>query len=150
MTINARGRGWFRAGAITLILFGLVHLLAVYNALWGQPRNEHEIVIRREAQAYREKLGPFEPSAWGAMQILNSSYSVLLLFAGCLDLAALSIARGPAELRRFAMLSAIFMVLVAAIALAFQFPPPAVFAMLALVFFGLSYRAMRGEPAAPH
>ncbi|MGE0480971.1 MAG: hypothetical protein AB7Q17_10920 [Phycisphaerae bacterium] len=133
------GVRWFRAGAITLLVFAIVHGLAIYEANFAEPRTDAARAVKQAARAHQAQLGPFLATAWGGMQILNTSYSILLCFVGLLDLVAVKDAAAP----RVRTLAAVNMGLAAAlagVALLYQFPPPAVFALAALVCFTIAWR----------
>lgn len=127
------------AGAIVLVLFGAVHLLAVYKGNFMPPDDDREAEIKRLAMEYTITMGPFTPSAWGGMQILNSSYSVLLMYAGFLNLLAM---RPVAQFGRLKVLTGcniLFVALLLLIIIVFQFPPPMLFAAIALFLFCVSW-----------
>ena len=84
-------------------------------------------------------MGPFHPTGWHTVNILNSSYSALLLYAGVLNLAALSPAIAAGRLRRLTVVNIAFVSVLLAITLALQFPPPALFATITLAFFAISF-----------
>jgi len=141
------GRSWFKAGAIALIIFGAVHLLAVSKSLAITPTDPVEIDLTARLKAYSVDMGPFKPSAWHTTNILNTSYSVLLIFAGVINLLALSPAVAAQKLRPLTLASVIFTFLIAAICLAFQFPPPLIFAAAAWFCFTMSLiRQVSSQP----
>jgi hypothetical protein len=84
------GRGTFVAGSIVLVAFGAVHLLAVYHANFIEPAAPAEAALKRALQEHRPAIGPFKFSAWGTAQILNATYSILLLYAGAVSLVLLT------------------------------------------------------------
>ena len=121
------GRRWFKAGAIALVIFGAFHLLAVYKSVVVGPETPAEVELTKNLKAFQMPMGPFKPSAWHTTNILNTSYSVLLIFAGVIDLLALSSVVAAHMLRPLTLANVIFTFLIAAICLAFQFPPPLIF-----------------------
>jgi len=133
------GRRTFVAASVVLILFGMVHLLAVYHSNFLPPSDERTAEIKRLAMEYTQAMGPFSPSAWGGMQILNSSYSVLLIYVGVLNLLALRPARQTGRLRTLTSCNILFVALLLFITILFQFPPPLVFAAVVLILFGASW-----------
>lgn len=141
------GRRWFVAGGVALILFGAVHLLAVYKTLVVGPTEPAEIALTNQLKAFQTTIGPFKPSAWHTMNILNCSYSVLLIFAGVLDLLSAGPAAAADRLRPLTLANVIFTFLIAAICLAFQFPPPLVFAGAAWFCFTLSLIKQIARPS---
>lgn len=136
---ETRGRKMFIAGAITLLIFGSVHLLAVYQSLFVAPTAPAEIEADRALYALKFDMGPFHPTGWHTVNILNSSYSALLLYAGVLNLTAVGPAIAAGRLRRLTVVNIAFVAVLLAIVLALQFPPPALFAATALAFFAISF-----------
>jgi len=86
------GRRLFLAGSIVLILFGAVHVLEVYKSLVVGSESPAEVEADRALRAFSTKMGPFHPTGWHTLNILNASYSVLFIYAGVINLIAL----GPA------------------------------------------------------
>lgn len=137
------GRKTFLAGTIVLILFGAVHLLAVYHANFNPPATEQEAEIKRLESQYSIAMGPFKATGWGCVQILNSSYSVLLLYAGVLNLLAMRPAIAMGRLRAITLCNIVFVAILLAITMIFQLPPPMLFNATALVLFGVSWWKQR-------
>jgi hypothetical protein len=142
------GRHWFLAGTIILLLFGAVHSLAVLDSFFGTPDPrlaEADAALRRAVVP----VGPLRPTAWGAVQILNVSYALFLLTLGVMNLLTLGPLIHSKRLRPVAALNAALALALLAVALAFQFPPPAVFALGAFLCFGVAAFRAPGR-AAPH
>ncbi|MEK6644277.1 MAG: hypothetical protein AABZ08_10240 [Planctomycetota bacterium] len=137
--MNISGHRWFKAGAITLILFGSVHLLAVYKSLCTTPTDLQEIRLNEALRAFKMELGPFHPTAWHTLNILNASYSALLLYVGIMNLIALGPVAAAGSLRTLTLVNILFTTILFTICLALQFPPPMVFALACMVFFAVSY-----------
>jgi len=134
-----RGRATFLAGNITLTLFATVHLLAVYNANFGRPRSEAEAQLHAQARSLATDLGPFHATAWGAIQILNASYSALLAYVAVLNFVSWRTLAAAGRLRAFTAVQVAFTAVLTVITVIYQFPPPMVFAGLALVLFLISW-----------
>ncbi len=139
------GRRLFLAGSIVLILFGAVHVLAVYKSLIVGPESPAEADADRALRAFSMNMGPFHPTGWHTLNILNASYSVLLIYAGVINLIALGPAIAAGRLRALTLANMIFVALIAAVPLLLQFPPPLVFALLALILFILSLVKQRSR-----
>lgn len=140
---SMKGRKSFLAGAIVLIAFGAVHLLAVYHGNFAPPADEKQAEIKRLAVEDTATMGPFKPSSWGGMQILNCSYSVLLFHVGILNLLAMRPAAHSGRLKALTVCNFFFVSLLLFITIVFQFPPPMLFAGIALILFGLSWVKQR-------
>ena len=136
---KTRGRRWFIAGSIALLVFGSVHLLAVYQSLFVPPSTPAEIEADRALAALKMDMGPFHPTGWHTVNILNSSYSALLLYVGVLNLVALGPAIAAGRLRKLTVVNIVFVAILLTIVLALQFPPPALFAAITLVLFAVSW-----------
>ncbi|NOT01277.1 MAG: hypothetical protein HOP29_11685 [Phycisphaerales bacterium] len=137
------GRRTFIAGSVVLILFGAVHVLAVYQANFTTQPDPKLAEIDAAAKAYTVRLGPFSPTAFGGIQILNSSYSVLLIYAGVLNLLVLRAASQAGRLKAITVCNVVFVGLLLGITILFQFPPPMLFAATAFVLFGVSWAKQR-------
>ncbi len=139
MTNATPGRRTFMAGAIGLLVFGSVHLLAIYKGLVVGPTTPAEVAINNAEKAFKVlDAGPFHATGWHTMNILNSSYSALLLYAGVLNLIAVGPAVATGRLRKLTMVNIVFVAVLLAITLIFQFPPPGLFAAMTLILFVVS------------
>lgn len=143
---NTPGRRWFLAGSILALLLGAVHSLAVLNALFVPPPPGRAALVE-QLKGTTERIGPFTPSAWGTVQILNVSFSILTLGLGALNLLSLGPLAAAGRIRRAAGVNALVMAALVAVCLAFEFPPPAAFALAGLVSFGVAF--LRSRPAQP-
>ncbi len=141
--MNVSGHRWFKAGAITLLIFGGIHLLAVYKSLFVAPTDPAEIRADEALRAFKIELGPFHPTGWHTVNILNASYSALLLYVGILNLIALCPAAAAGRLRALTIANILFTTILFTICLALQFPPPMVFAFACMVFFSVSLAKQR-------
>jgi len=137
------GRKSFLSGAIVLLLFGAVHLLAVYKANFTTPTDPKLAEIDAAEKALTVSFGPLTATGFGLIQILNCSYSVLLIYAGVLNLLAMRPAISTGRLKALTACNVIFVGLLLAIIIFFQFPPPMLFAGLALIFFVASWAKQR-------
>lgn len=133
------GRKTFLAGSIALIVFGAVHLFAVYQANFTIPADPKIADMQAAAKAYTVPIGPLTASAWSGMQILNSSYSIWLIYAGALNLLTFRPAAQTGRLRALTVCNLLFIALLLGITILFQFPPPMLFAGVALILFGVSW-----------
>jgi hypothetical protein len=143
------GQRTFAAGAIVLIVFGGTHLLAVYNSFVIPPSTPQEQALDK---ALRDVLlmsfGPLKPTFADAVHILNSSYSVLLLFVGVVDLMCWRAMAAVGRLGRLALTNLIFTAIIAIIPTLLQFPPPAVLGAIAAVLFFCSWRGQSATRSA--
>lgn len=147
LTIS-RGRRTFIAGAIGLLVFGGVHLLAVYQSLLVSPSTTAEVEADRALRALKMDMGPFHPTGWHTVNILNSSYSALLLYAGVLNLVSVGPAVAAGRLRILTVVNIVFVAILLTIVLALQFPPPALFAAITLILFLASFLRQGGAKFA--
>src|SRR5678815_3436648 len=119
------GRGWFLGGCITLAVFSAVHMIPMFISLFVEPTKPSEVEAKRAMTAVGVDLGPFHTTWTGLNQLLSVSYSALLFFVVGINLVAFpAVAAVPGRLRALAMVNAVFVAILLAIAVAFQFPPP--------------------------
>lgn len=135
---NTRGRRTFIAGSIGLLVFGCVHLLAVYKSFFVAPSTPVEIEVDRALRALKMDMGPFHPTGRHTVNILNTSYSALLLYAGVMNLVAVGPVIAAGRLRKLTIVNIFFVAVLMAIPLSLQFPPPALFAAIVLILFVVS------------
>jgi hypothetical protein len=135
----APGRRWFIAGAIGLIVFASIHLLAVYQSNFGEPATPEIAELDRMLRnVHILDAGPFQASAWHTVELLNTSYSVLLLYAGVLNLLMVGPALASGRLRRITWVNILFVGLLLALTVVFQFLPPMVLTAVVLLLFVVS------------
>lgn len=132
------GRGLFVAGTVVKLLFGLVHLLAVYQGNFGAPEGELEAEARRAARALTVDMGPFHTDAYQLTQLLSASYSALLLFVGVLNLRMLRPAIAFGSLRDLTIVNLVFTGVLTGLTIIYRFPPPMIIAGAAFVCFLVS------------
>ncbi len=137
-TNRVPGRALFVAATWVLVLFSTIHMIPMFADLFGSPTQPLEIEAKRAMAAVTVDLGPFH-THWGKLnQLLSASYSALLYFVAAVNFVTVGAAAAHGKLRSLALVNAIFAAILLAICLAFSFPPPAVFSLLALVLFGWS------------
>jgi hypothetical protein len=136
MTAHTPGRRSFVAGALVLLLFGAVHLLAVYKSNFMPPEPGPAAELDRMAKDLKHRIGPFEASAFGLIQLLSASYSVL--YAGATSLATVGPAVTHGRLSRLTTLNLMLAALLLLLTVLAQFPPPMFFAAVATILFAVS------------
>lgn len=94
-------RGWFRAGAVGLIVVALLHTMGHFSRGTHDPARE---ALEAAMKAYHTEMMGMNPSRSDIARSLSLTMSVLLVLTGLLDLAILKIA-DPVSLRRFAVLN---------------------------------------------
>lgn len=139
---------WFRAATWVLVALASVHLIPVVQSNFVPPTTEPEMRLKELALSIRQKMGPLEPTVWGGIQILNISYSVLVFFVAAVNLATARAVSTAGGLAGLSAINAAFCVLLTAIPLLFQFPPPAIFALIAAVLYAVAWRKSRGAAGA--
>ncbi|MBU6413195.1 MAG: hypothetical protein KGS45_06955 [Planctomycetes bacterium] len=132
------GRALFVAGTWVLVLFSTIHMIPMFADLFGTPTQPLEIEAKRAMAAVTVDMGPFH-THWGKLnKLLSVSYSALLYFVAAVNFVTVGAAAAHGKMKSLALVNAIFAAVLLAICLAFSFPPPAVFALLAMVLFGLA------------
>lgn len=134
----APGRKPFVAGCIVLLLFSSIHLVPFVQSIAVAPADPLELEAHRAMEAVKVDMGPFHTDFGLLVKLLSASYSVLLYFVAAVDLVALRPVIAAGRLKTLALVNAIFAAILLAICLLCRFPPPAVFALVALVLFALS------------
>lgn len=129
------GKWQFIAGCITLLLFSTVHMIPMFIDMFVEPTAPAEIEAKRAMASVVVDMGPFHTHKGKLWLLLSASYSTLLYFVVAINLAALPAIIALDRLRFVAYVNAIFTMVLLAISLAYQFPPPAVFALIAAVCF---------------
>src|SRR5262245_32051384 len=132
------GKRLFIAGTIVLALFSAVHMIPMFNDIFGEPTKPDEIEAKRAMAAVVIDMGPFHTNWAKLHQLLSASYSALLFFVVALNLVGLPAVCAPpphGRLRALALVNVIFVAVLLIIALIYQFPPPGVFALIALILF---------------
>jgi len=132
------GRGFFIAGCVTLFLFSAVHMIPMFISIFTEPTAPAEIEAKRAMTAVAVDIGPFHANWAGLNQLLSVSYSALLFFVVALDFVALPAVIAHGRLRAMAAVNAIFVGILLATAVIYQFPPPGVFSLVAMVCFVLA------------
>jgi hypothetical protein len=129
------GKRLFIAGCITLLLFSAVHVIQMFADNLVEPTKPAEIEAKRAMAEVAVDMGPFHTHLGKLFQLLGASYSTLLIFVAALNLVALPAVIAHGRLRAMAMVNVIFVGILLAIAVIYQFPPPGVFALIAEAFF---------------
>jgi hypothetical protein len=137
------GQRWFLCGSIAMLVFGALHVLAVVDAFAGKPATAELEAIHRAMRDYRRTFGPLEASAWGALQLLNASFSLLMLQLGVINLVARRPVAAAGRLGRLALVNVAFSAVLLALTIAAQFPPPLVFAALVFLLFLVAWLRSR-------
>lgn len=148
---NFPGRRWFIAGAVILVLFGAIHVLAIFQGLMAAPPDPTKMTgaelemahLDETAKGVKQRLGPFEFSAWCLFQILNSSFSLLLLGAGCTNLIVCRPVAAAGRLNRLTALNMTMTAALTAVTVIWRFPIPMVFAAGATICFLISLLRQR-------
>jgi hypothetical protein len=129
------GRRLFIAGSITLLVFSVVHMIPMFFDMFVEPTQPLQVEARRAMAAVVVDIGPFRTNLHKLHLLLSASYSTLLFFVAALNLVALPAMVAHRRLPTLAAVNAIFAGILLAIAVAFNFPPPAVFSLGAMLFF---------------
>ena len=137
MAETVRGKRSFVAATVVLFLFAAAHSLAVVQDNFRETAPE-DLPVRQALEGRQIPLGPFTMTGWGALQTLNSSYTVFLLYVAVLDLLLLGPAIRAGQLRALACVNAAFCAVLGGITLIFEIPPPMVFAFAATALFVVS------------
>src|SRR5262245_48376153 len=129
------GKRLFIAGCITLFVFSAVHMIPMFADILSEPTKPAEIEAKRAMSAVAVDMGPFH-SNWAKLtQLLSVSYSALLFFVVALNLVALPAVIAHSRLWALSLVNTIFVGILLATSVIFQFPPPGVFSLVAAILF---------------
>ena len=140
------GRPLFLAGNIVLLLLGIVHLLPFFASNLVPPGNQIEIEVHRALHALKYDMGPFHATGWHTTQLLSGSYSTLVIFVAILNFFTMGPMIAAGCFRTLTIVNLIFTAILLGITLVYQFPPPMVFSLVALILFGVSLMRQRPAP----
>ncbi|HXV13816.1 MAG TPA: hypothetical protein VEC56_06385 [Candidatus Krumholzibacteria bacterium] len=133
---------WFRAGAIGLLVVAVLHTFGHFG---GGPKDPARIQIEEAMNAYRFDIMGMHPSASDITNSLSLMMTIMLVFAGVLDLIVVGALSGNGRvLRRLAWVNAVGVGALAALFAYYRIPPP--MATLAVVCLFFVVAALR--PAA--
>lgn len=146
MSRTILGRRLFVYGCYGLLLFGLAHGLAVVKSLRG-PASDAEQALVTAMQNHAEQLGPLKMTAWGAMQTLSTSYSILLIQTGVLSLLLLDAAIAAGRFLALTIVNIVFLLAILVVSTLYQILPPMFFsAAVAALFAASMFRQMGPQP----
>jgi hypothetical protein len=124
-------RGWFRAGAIGLVVVAVLHSVGHFGP---RPTDPEGIALDAAMESYRTPIMGMNPSMTDITKSLSLTMTVLLLLAGALGIVA-SRAADPALLRRFAILYVAGVSALVALFTVYHLPPPLVSLAVVDIFF---------------
>ncbi len=124
-----RGGRWIRAGAIGLLIVAALHAVGHFS---GGPPDPAAAALERSMRDYHYEIMGMHPSAHDITQSLSLTMTVLLLFAGTIDLALFgAVATNPRAMRRLAFINVLGVAALVAVFAYYRIPPP--FVTLAIV-----------------
>lgn len=124
-----RGGRWIRAGAIGLLIVAALHAVGHFS---GGPPDPAAAALERSMRDYHYEIMGMHPSAHDITQSLSLTMTVLLLFAGTIDLALFgAVATNPRSMRRLAFINVLGVAALAGLFAYYRIPPP--FVTLAVV-----------------
>ena len=130
------GLGWFRAGAIGMIVVGLMHLS---GELAPAPTDSAFVAMREAMHAWQPTIAGVQTDAWAIQHDLNLSYALFSLAVGAIALASASVlAASPRALRRVALVHGVALAALVAASAAFRVVPPALFYTLVAALFAVA------------
>ena len=128
------GLAWFRAGAIGMIVVGLMHLSGEAASL---PDDAAFLALREAMRAYTVSIMGVETNPQAIQHDLSLCFSLFSLAVGAIALAgARALAASPGALRRVALVHVVALFALVVTNAAFRVPPPAVFYTLVAGLFG--------------
>lgn len=128
-----RGGRWIRAGAVGLLVVAVLHAVGHFS---GGPADPAAAALEKTMRDYRFEIMGMHPSAHDITQSLSLTMTVMLLFAGTIDLALFgAVATDPRAMRRLALINAVGVAVLAALFAYYRIPPPcATLAVVGVLF----------------
>jgi hypothetical protein len=138
-----RGRRLYTAGAVLLILMGLVHSLSLIQK--PVPSNETERQLLNLMSNYKFNLMGSQRSMNNLMTGFSMAFMLAALGLGAVDF---SLRREPTQLlKRVALLNTLWLAVMTAVSLRYFFAAPTSFLVAALLIFLLATLTLPSEPA---
>lgn len=135
------GRRLFKAGAVTLVLLGLVHALSLFEK--PVPANETEKQLLDLMTNYRFNLMGSVRSMSDLLRGFSTSFMVSALGLGMLDFL---LSRERAGLlKRVALINTIWLAVMTAVSLRWFFAAPTVFIVVELLLFAVAWMKLPSE-----
>src|SRR5262245_33182978 len=127
-----RGRRLFSIASILLILTAAVHTLAQFGP---EPQTPEFANLKSTMQAYQIDMMGMKPSAYGMLQSLSLTMTVMLLMLGLQNLLVAVVDESGKMIRRFALVNIIGVAALVALYWYYRIPPPLVsFAIVEIAF----------------
>jgi hypothetical protein len=119
-----RGGRWIRAGAIGLLVVAVLHAVGHFS---GGPADPAVAALEKSMRDYRFEIMGMHPSMHDIAQSLSLTMTVMLLFAGTIDLALFgAITTNPRAMRRLALINALGVAVLVGLFAYYRIPPPCV------------------------
>ncbi len=138
------GRRLFKAGAVLLIVLGLVHSLSLFHQ--NVPANDTEKQLLDLMTNYQFDLMGSMRTMSGLLRGFSISFTLGVLALGALDLLLARERTGL--LKRAALINAIWLAAMTAVALRYFFILPLSFLATALLIFALAWLKLPSEGAS--
>ena len=135
------GRRLFKAGAVLLVLLGLVHSLSLIRDL--VPANDTERQLLTLMNTYRFNLMGSMRSMTDLFRGFSIAFTVASIGLGVLDLTLAG--ERSALLRRVALVNIVWLAVLVGIALRYFFAAPLAFQVVALLIFAAAWLKLPSE-----
>jgi hypothetical protein len=132
------GRRSFIAGSLILIVFAAIHMAAVFKDSFTLATDPKIVHLQESMKGVQDSIGPFHFSEWGKVQLVSSSYAILLAFAGVTGLLVVRPMANAGQLRAMTVANMMLCASLVAVCVLWTFPPPLVLSGLALAAFSAS------------
>jgi len=127
-----RGRRLFSIASILLILTAVAHTLGHFQP---EPQTPEFANLKSTMQAYQIDMMRMKPSAYGMLESLSLTLTIMLLMLGLQNLMVAMVDESGKMIRRFALVNIIGVGALIAISWFYRIPPPLIsFAIVEIVF----------------
>ena len=127
-----RGRRLFSIASILLILTAVAHTLGHFQP---EPRTPEYTNLKSTMQAYQIDMMGMKPSAYGMLESLSLTLTVMLLMLGLQNLLVAMVDESGKMIRRFGLLNIIGVGALIALSWYYSIPPPLIsFVIVEIVF----------------
>ena len=127
-----RGRRLFSIASILLILTAVAHTLGHFQP---EPRTPEFANLKSTMQAYQIDMMGMKPSAYGVLESLSLTLTIMLLMLGLQNLLVAIVDESGKMIRRFTLVNIIGVGALVALYWFYRIPPPLIsFVIVEIVF----------------
>jgi predicted ferric reductase len=127
-----RGRRLFSIASILMILTSIAHTLGHFQP---DPQTAEFANLKSTMQAYQVDMMGMKPSAYGILESLSLTLTIMLLMLGLQNLLVAAVDESGKMIRRFTLVNVVGVGALVALYWYYHIPPPLIsFALVEIVF----------------